>query len=160
MVILGIDPGETLIGIGVVKKSGSKIEYIGHECITIASEKKTEEKLFEIDEKMAEILERHKPDAIGIESLFFFKNLKTAIRVAQARGVLLLACQKKNLKIWEFTPLQVKQAVACYGRAEKKQVQNMVKAILELSEIPKPDDAADALAVAICAANTSEVLIK
>ncbi len=162
MIILGIDPGETLIGIGVVKKSGSKIELLGYECIDIKNPKKktTAEKLNEVSEKINLIIKKYNPELVSIEDLFFFKNLKTAIKVAQTRGVLLLECQKNNLKIMEFTPLQVKQSVTCYGRADKKQVQEMVKAILNLKDIPKPDDAADALALAICAANTSEVLIK
>ncbi len=159
MIVLGIDPGETLIGIGVIKKDGSKLEHINHECIVVEPKQKTSEKLFEISEKLSCLLEKYKPDLVSIEELFFFKNKKTIIKVAQARGVLLFTCQKHNLKIMEFTPLQVKQAVACYGRAEKRQVQEMVKTILGLSEIPKPDDAADALALAICAANTSEVLL-
>jgi len=160
MIILGIDPGETLIGIGVVKKTKGNIEYINHECIEIDSKKETSEKLLEINKKLSIILDKYKPELISIEELFFFKNKKTVIKVAQARGVLLLTCQKYGVKILEFTPLQVKQSVACYGRANKKQVQEMVKSILKLSEIPKPDDAADALALAICAGNTSQVLLK
>lgn len=160
MIILGIDPGQTVIGIGVIKKEKSKLEHIWHGCINIESKKKNPEKLVEVEEKLTELIKKYKPELVGIEDLFFFKNAKTAIKVAESRGVLLLTCKKQNLKILEFTPLQIKQAVACYGRAEKKQVQKMVKAILELTDIPKPDDAADALAIAICAANTSEMLIK
>ena len=158
MIILGIDPGETLIGIGVIKKKGSDISIVNYECITADSNKKTAEKLFEISEKLSLVIEKYKPDLVSIEELFFFKNKKTIIKVAQARGVLLLECQKQNLKILEFTPLQIKQAVACYGRADKKQVQKMVQSILKLKELPKPDDAADALAAAICASSTNEIL--
>ena len=160
MIVLGIDPGETLIGIGVIEKQGSELCLVNYECIEVESKKETAEKLEEINKKLSVIIKKYKPELVGIESLFFFKNQKTVIRVAQARGVLLLVCKQHNLKILEFTPLQAKQAVACYGRADKKQVQEMVKAILNLSEVPKPDDAADALALAICAANTSENLIK
>ncbi|MEK7452806.1 MAG: crossover junction endodeoxyribonuclease RuvC [Patescibacteria group bacterium] len=160
MVVLGIDPGETIVGIGIIIKEGFKLEHIHHESIIINPVKKPSEKLLEINERLSIVLEKYKPDIVGIEELFFSKNRKTAIRVAQARGVLLFTCQKYNLKILEFTPLQVKRAVACYGRADKKQIQAMVKTILKLTEIPKQDDAADALAIAICTANTSEILIK
>lgn len=160
MIILGIDPGQTVIGVGVIKKEKSKLEHIWHGCIKIESKKRNPEKLVEVEEKLAELIKKYKPELVGIEDLFFFKNLKTAIQVAETRGVLLLTCKKQNLKIFEFTPLQVKQAVACYGRADKQQVQKMVKAILGLSDIPKPDDAADALAIAICAGNTSEMLMR
>jgi len=160
MIVLGIDPGEALIGIGAISSEGSRIKLIGYECITTEKGAETADKLLDISEKIAAVLEKYKPDLVSIEDLFFFKNLKTAIKVAQARGVLMLACKQKGVSIVEFTPLQVKQAVACYGRADKKQVQKMVKAILGMKEIPKPDDAADALALAICAANTNPDLIK
>ncbi len=162
MVILGIDPGETLIGIGAVKKDGSKLKLLGYECIEIKNSKKKSapEKLKEVSEKINNIIKKYNPNLVAVEDIFFFKNLKTAIKVAQTRGVLLLECQKSNLKIIEFTPLQVKQSVACYGRADKKQVQSMVKSILGLKDTPKPDDAADAVAIAICAANTNIELLK
>ncbi len=159
MIILGIDPGETLIGVGIIKKDKSDINLVSYECICVDSEKETAEKLFEISEKLSYLIETYNPDLISIEKLFFFKNKKTIINVAQARGVLILTCQKYNLKILEFTPLQIKQAVACYGRADKKQVQKMVQSILRLKEAPKPDDVADALAAAICASNTNEILL-
>ncbi len=159
MIILGIDPGDTLVGIGIIKKEGSDISIVNYECIRADSNKKTAQKLLEISEKLSLLLEKYKPDLVSIEELFFFKNKKTVIKVAQARGVLLLTCQKYNLKILEFTPLQIKQSVACYGRADKKQVQKMVQSILNLKELPKPDDAADALAAAICASSTNELLM-
>jgi len=159
MIILGIDPGETLVGIGIIKKDGSDISIVNYECIRANSNKKTAEKLFDLSQQLSEIIEKYKPDLVSVEELFFFKNKKTIIKVAQARGALLLVCQKHNLKIMEFTPLQIKQSVACYGRADKKQVQKMVQSILNLKELPKPDDAADALAAAICASNTNELLM-
>ena len=112
MIILGIDPGETLVGIGIIKKEKGDLSLVNYECITVDSDKKTAEKLFEISEKLSEIIKKYRPDLVSIEELFFFKNKKTVIRVAQARGALLLTCQKHNLKIFEFTPLQIEQRVA------------------------------------------------
>jgi crossover junction endodeoxyribonuclease RuvC len=118
----------------------------------ISSDKKEEpaSRLNKIYEGIQQLIDLHKPEAMAIEELFFNKNVKTALQVGQARGVALLAAQRKGLPLFEYTPLQVKQAVVGYGRAEKKQIQFMVKAILNLQEIPRPDDAADALAIAIC----------
>lgn len=151
MIIMGIDPGDTLIGFGVIKKTGSHIALVAHGCISIPSAgKTTSQKLHELEEKLGEILRTHRPEVIGVEDLFFFKNLKTAIKVAQARGVILATCERHNVAVLEFTPLQIKQAVTGYGRAEKKQVQKMVQAILGVKTPFTQDDAADALAAAIC----------
>lgn len=148
--ILGLDPGTATTGWGVVveEKKEPKIEAFG--CIETCKTKCTVDRLKEIATDLEKIIEKYRPDEIAIEDLFFFKNLKTAIKVAQARGVLLLTSGQKNIPVAEYTPLQVKQALTGYGRADKHQVQCMVKEILKLKSIPKPDDAADALAVAIC----------
>ena len=155
MIIMGIDPGDTLIGFGVIKKTGSRVALVAHGCITIPSVgKTTSQKLHELEKRLEDVLSMHAPEIIGIEDIFFFKNLKTAIKVAQARGVILATCERHNIAILEFTPLQIKQAVTGYGRAEKKQVQKMVQAILGLKTPLTQDDAADALAAAICTHNS------
>ncbi len=154
MIFLGIDPGETLIGIGVIKKEDNSLSFIDYKALRTKKGLNQQEKLNYVYKKTISLLEKYNPDYVGIESLFFYNNLKTAIKVSQTRGVILLACSHKNKKIIEFTPLQVKQSISGYGRADKKQIQLMVKAILNLKEIPKPDDCADALALAICTANS------
>lgn len=157
MIILGIDPGTATTGFGVIEKSknkSQKLKVIDYGCIKTSANSSTAERLDKLYKELNSLINKYKPDIAAVEDIFFFKNLKTAIKVSQARGVILLAIAKKKIKLAEFTPLQVKQAVACYGRAEKLQVQKMVKTLLGLKEIPKPDDAADALAVAICCANT------
>ncbi|MBU2564356.1 crossover junction endodeoxyribonuclease RuvC [Patescibacteria group bacterium] len=157
MIILGIDPGTAIIGFGVLNKKGkNNLEEISHGCIRTSSNFSTAERLKTLEKGLKDLIKKFKPDIIAIEDIFFFKNLKTAIKVSQARGVILLTAGKSKCEIQEYTPLQVKQAVACYGRADKKQVQEMVKKILKLKEIPKPDDAADALAIAICSAHTTK----
>ena len=157
MIILGIDPGFGIIGYGVIdtNRAGLLIDY---GAITTMKEASFPERLQEIEENLKEIFDTYKPDVVAIEELFYFKNQKTVIQVAEARGVIVLACQKYCGKIFEYTPLQIKQALTGQGRAEKAQVQYMVKAILGLKSIPKPDDAADALAVAICHSQTSKDL--
>lgn len=150
MRILGIDPGYAIVGYGVVEFNNIKFKTIGYGAITTQAGKTIYSRIHEIYQDMITILEQCKPDACAIEKLFFNTNTTTAIDVAQARGVILLACEEKNVPIFEYTPLQVKQSVTGYGRAEKKQVQEMTKSILNLKAVPKPDDTADALAVAIC----------
>jgi len=154
MVILGIDPGTATTGFGVLESSGGKLSVIDHGCIFTDSKLEMPERLDLIGENLKKIISKYKPHAIAVEELFFFKNAKTVISVGQARGVILYIGKNMKLKVYEYTPLQVKQAVVGYGRAEKKQMQNMVKMVLGLESIPKPDDAADALAVAICCANS------
>jgi len=155
MIILGIDPGTAIIGYGIIEKQGkNKLEKIDYGSITTLSNLSDAERLKELNKKLDSLIKRYKPDIVAVEDIFFFKNLKTAIKVSQARGVILLTAAKTKCKIKEYTPLQVKQAVACYGRADKLQVQKMVKNILKLDKIPKPDDAADALAIAICCAHS------
>jgi len=156
MIILGIDPGTAITGYGVIKKGPTKIETIDYGCIRTETNLSTAEQLKKIDQQLAEIIRKHKPQQMAIEDIFFFKNAKTVIKVSQAKGVILARAARMNIPIDEYTPLQIKQATTSYGRAEKKQVQRMVKLILNLKEIPKPDDAADALAVAICCAHSNK----
>lgn len=154
MIILGIDPGTAICGYGVVEHQGNHFRLIEYGAIRSSSEEEPAARLHTIFHGLNEIITSFKPDQMAVEELFFNKNVRTALVVGQARGVILLAGQMKGLPIAEYTPLQVKQAVVGYGRADKKQVQFMVKAILNLNEIPKPDDAADALAIAICHAHS------
>lgn len=157
MIILGIDPGETLIGFGIIKKTSQKLSLVDCGCIKTTSSS-TPGKLNELEKKLAAIIKKHRPVLAGVEDIFFFKNIKTAIKVAQARGVILAVCEKNGMKIFEPTPLQVKQAVAAYGRADKKQVQKMIMLILKLDKPITQDDAADAVAAAIYAAHNSPTL--
>lgn len=153
MVILGIDPGIAIVGYGVIEYKGSKLKMLEYGCITTASTSRVADRLSVIYKELTGIIDQYKPDDVAIEELFFNKNVKTAITVGQARGVEILACKHKGLELYEYTPLQIKQAIVGYGRAEKKQIQETVKMILNLDSLPKPDDAADALAVAICHSN-------
>ena len=154
MVILGIDPGIANVGYGVIEYDGFRMRLIDYGAILTPAGMKLPERLDIIFDSTTQLMERFSPDAVAFEELFFAKNVKTGIAVAQARGVSLMAVYKKNKELYEYTPLQVKQAVVGYGRADKHQVQTMVKTMLALRDIPKPDDAADAIAVAICHAQT------
>lgn len=157
MIIIGIDPGYAIVGIGVVEYNGNRFRTLEYNAITTPAGMPTVERLKKIYTEMTSYLVRYDPDAVAIEELFFNSNQKTAINVAQARGVLLVAVANANVPISEYTPLQVKQSVTGYGRADKGQVQQMVKTILGLNAIPKPDDAADALALAICHAHSNKM---
>lgn len=150
MVILGVDPGIATVGYGVVEYIGNKCNVIDYGAIVTPSDQLFPDRLKAVYNQLTDIIIRYKPDDLAIEELFFNKNVKTAIKVGHARGVQILAAVNYDLEIYEYTPLQVKQAVVGYGRAEKRQVQEMVKILLNLDKIPKPDDVADALAVAIC----------
>ncbi|ABR30899.1 Holliday junction resolvase [Thermosipho melanesiensis] len=152
MKIIGIDPGYGILGYGVLEKSGNKISHITHGVITTDKELSMYKRLQVIYEEFLRLLKEYSPDACAIESLFFYKNVKTAIRVGEARGVILLATSQMDLPLYEFTPYQVKNNITGYGHSDKKQVQKMVKMLLNLDKIPRPDDAADALAVAWCLA--------
>jgi crossover junction endodeoxyribonuclease RuvC len=154
MIILGIDPGTAAIGYGFIRKNTNKLELIDYGCIRTETNLSTAQRLKKIDEALAKLIKKYRPQTIAVEDIFFFKNLKTAVKVSQARGVVLAGAARLKIPVTEHTPLQVKQAVASYGRADKSQVQKMVKILLNLEQIPKPDDAADALAVAICCANS------
>lgn len=157
MIILGVDPGYAIVGIGVIEYVGNKFRTLEYGAITTPAGMPTTERLKKIYQEMEMYLDKYKPDAVAIEELFFNSNQKTAINVAQARGVLLVSVANRNIPICEYTPLQVKQSVTGYGRADKKQIQTMVKMLLGLNAIPKPDDAADALAIAICHAHSNKM---
>lgn len=156
MRILGIDPGYAIVGYGVVDLIGSKFVPVDFGVITTPAKIPIENRLYAIYEELSMIIEKYKPSAMAVEELFFNSNHTTAIPVAEARGVILLCAKKHGVKLYEYTPLQVKQAVVGYGRAEKKQVIAMTTSLLGLPKPPKPDDAADALAIAICHGNTGE----
>jgi len=153
MIIMGIDPGTARTGFGIIKKS-KKMECIDYGLIETSSSLPAAERLKILNNKLNGLIKKYGPKALAVENVYFFKNLKTAMPVSQAKGVILLTAAKKNIPIYEFTPLQAKMTVVGYGRAEKKQVQEMVKILLNLEERPKSDDAADALAIAICCAKT------
>ena len=155
MIILGIDPGIAIVGYGVIGYNGFSMKLIDYGAIYTPAKMWVPERLDILFESMGKLMERFTPDEVAFEELFFYNNAKTAIDVAQARGVCVMAAYRQNRKIFEYTPLQVKQAVTGYGRAEKRQVQLMVKTILNLPDIPKPDDAADAIAIALCHARSS-----
>ncbi len=158
MIILGIDPGYAIVGFGIIEKTNAGIKTIDYGVITTPKEMPMPKRIEEVYDGMKFLIEKYKPDAIAIEELFFNTNSTTAINVSQARGVCVLAGLKGCGNLYEYTPLQIKQAVTGHGRAEKKQVQYMVKSILNLQGIPKPDDAADALAVAIAHSQTNQIL--
>lgn len=154
MRILGIDPGFAIVGWGVLDYEGNRFKTIDYGAITTPAGQDLFERFKKIYDDLTELIERVKPEFMAIEELFFNTNTTTAINVAQARGIIVLSAMNAGVKIHEYTPLQVKQAVAGYGRAEKQQVQQMVKMILNLEKVPKPDDTADALAIAICHAHS------
>jgi crossover junction endodeoxyribonuclease RuvC len=154
VIILGIDPGLAIVGWGVLEYNGSHFRPLGYGSILTPSTMSTEERLVEIYRVMGQIIERYHPDSMAVEELFWNTNQTTGIRVSEARGVILLAGAMAGIPIFEYTPLQVKQAVVGYGRAEKKQVITMVAMMLKLEKPPKPDDTADALAIAICHAHS------
>ena len=159
MRILGIDPGIATIGFGVIDTEKNRQKLLNCGVITTPAHTSLSSRLAQIYDDMCQLIELFRPDAVSIEELFFNTNITTGIAVAHGRGVILLACQQAGVKIYEYTPLQVKQAVVGYGRAEKKQVMDMVKRLCGLSEPPKPDDAADAVALAICHARSAMSLL-
>lgn len=151
-IIIGIDPGYGRIGYGVIEKSkGQEWKALDYGCIETPVNGVFVDRIAELHNKLLKLIKTHKPTRMAVEDLFFFKNAKTAIKVGQARGVILLTAVENNLAVDEFTPLQVKQAITGYGKAEKTQMQKMVATILGIKEKIKSDDAADALAVALCA---------
>jgi crossover junction endodeoxyribonuclease RuvC len=149
MIILGIDPGYAIVGFGVIEKNGAKLRPVQYGTIQTEASLDTGVRLKQIYEATQTIIDQYKPEIMAIEKLYFNRNVTTALTVGQARGVLMLAGVQQGLEVSEYTPLQVKQATVGYGKAEKKQVQEMVRVLLKLKDIPKPDDAADALAIAI-----------
>ena len=150
MIILGIDPGYATLGYGVIKKKGNQFKELTHGAIRTSADKDLLTRYMTLSDDLQEIIDEYQPTRCGIEKLYFNKNVKTAINVAQARGVVLLLLKQNDLVVEEFTPGEIKKGVTGYGRAGKKQVQKMVKALLGLPKIPRPDDASDALAVAMC----------
>jgi len=157
MIILGIDPGTAITGYGIIKFRGGKMKVLCSGQINTSKDTNHEIRLKEIYNAVTKLINEHKPDVLAVEKLFFFKNAKTLIPVSQSRGIILLAGAKKKIPIYEFTPLQVKMEITGYGRADKKEVQNKVTEILGLDEIPKPDDIADALGIALTCANFLEI---
>ena len=153
MIILGIDPGVATTGVGVIRYIGSKFTLIYYGIISTPANTALPIRLEQIQKELTTIISTYNPDAVAIEDIFFHKNVKTAINVAQARGVLLLTVQNNKKPIVSYTPPEIKLGVCGYGKATKDQVQFMVKKLLKLSKIPKPDDAADALAISICHAH-------
>lgn len=157
MIILGIDPGIAITGYGVIESERDKVIFKDCGCIHTKAGVNTAIRLQKIYDGVIELIKVYKPAEFVVEKLFFNANVETAMSVGQAKGVVMLAAATRGLSVFEYTPLQVKQAVVGYGRAEKKQIQEMVKMLLKLSEVPKPDDAADALAVAMCHANSRKM---
>lgn len=155
MKILGIDPGYAIVGYGIITYDNMRFVTLDYGAIITTADNHFNKRLLIIYDEVVSILQKHKPDAVSIEKLFFQNNQKTAIDVAQARGIVLLACEQYSTPCFEYTPLQVKQAVVGYGKAEKAQVMDMTKRLLKLEKLPKPDDTADALAVAICHAHVA-----
>lgn len=160
MRIIGIDPGYAIVGYGVVDLCKSRFSTVSYGVITTPAKIQIADRLKSIYDEISALIQKYKPDSMAIEELFFNSNHTTAIPVAEARGVILLAARQQNVKQFEYTPLQVKQAVVGYGRAEKHQVISMTTALLGLQKPPKPDDAADALAIAICHGNTGESALR
>lgn len=153
-IILGIDPGFGRLGYGAILHTKKEVRCLTYGCLTTPANTPLDERLFIIYTDLLRIFSDIRPDSVAVEKIFFYKNKTTAMQVAHARGVILVAARSQALPIQEITPLQVKQIITGYGRAEKQQVQYMIKTILHLDTIPKPDDAADALAIAFCASNT------
>ncbi len=159
MVILGIDPGVATIGFGIIRAERGKNTLIQYGVITTPPGIPLSERLVQIYDDMEQLIDTFKPDEMAVEELFFSKNITTGIAVAHGRGVILLAAEKLGVPVFEYTPMQVKQSVVGYGKAEKKQVMLMTQRLLNMKEIPRPDDAADALALAICHSRAATSLL-
>ncbi len=158
MKVLGIDPGTAALGYGIVERSRGRLREVDHGCLTTSADLSMPERLLAIHALVIELIELHQPDLMGVERLFFSRNVQTALGVGQARGVVLLAAAQHGTPVREATPNEVKSAIAGYGAADKEQVQRMVQLVLGMSELPRPDDAADALAIATWVANTDRGL--
>jgi len=154
MRVIGIDPGTAIVGYGIIDYIGNKYEVVDYGCIYTSKDLPMPKRLLKISEDLEELLDKYKPDHMAVEELFYFKNNKTVISVGQARGVILLEGVRKGIELADYTPLQVKMGITGYGKSEKKQVQLMVQRVLKMKEIPKPDDAADALAIAVTHINS------
>jgi crossover junction endodeoxyribonuclease RuvC len=153
VIVLGIDPGTAMTGYGLVRRDGGRLRALDYGCLETISDRELPERLLLIHRGVSELIAEHSPQVVGVERLFFNRNVQTAFAVGQARGVVLLAAAQAGLPVYEYGPHEVKSAVTGYGRAPKDQVQRMVQVILGLASLPTPDDAADALAVAVCLAN-------
>jgi crossover junction endodeoxyribonuclease RuvC len=154
VIILGIDPGTAALGYGIIEQEGATMRALDHGCLVTSPDSSLPERLLSIHRLVADLIALHRPELVGVERLFFSRNAQTAFGVGQARGVVLLACAEAGAVVREATPNQVKVAVAGHGAADKEQVQRMVQVVLGMTVLPRPDDAADALAVAICVANS------
>ncbi len=154
MIILGIDPGIAIVGWGVLSSENSRFRAVAYDSITTPSTDRTEMRLLTVDQKVTSLINTYRPEALAVEELFFNTNVTTGIIVAEARGVIITAATRLGVPVFEYTPMQIKQAVTGYGKAEKHQVISMVTTLLQLPKPPKPDDTADALAVALCHAQT------
>lgn len=159
MIILGIDPGVATVGFGIISEEGGTPKLKRYGVISTPSGMRLALRLGQINNDVSELIKTFKPDAIAVEELFFNTNLKTAVTVAHGRAAIILAGEAHGIPMYEYTPLQVKKAVVGYGQATKKQVMEMVKRLLQMEQVPKPDDAADALAIAICHARSSNSLL-
>ena len=160
MRILGIDPGVAIVGFGVVDSEGGTQRMVQYGAINTPANTPLAARLVQIEQDLMELFQQFNPDEVAIEELFFSKNITTGIAVAHARGVILATVEKAGIPLYEYTPMQVKQAVVGYGLAEKNQVMDMTKRLLKLRSVPKPDDAADALAIAICHARSATSLLR
>lgn len=160
MRILGIDPGYAIVGWGIIEYHANRFGVVGYGAITTDAGVEFTARLAEIYDDMTLLIEKYQPEALSIEKLYFNTNTTTAIMVAEARGCILLAAKKAGIPVYEYTPLQVKQSVTGYGRAEKKQIQEMTRVLLNLESVPKPDDTADALALAICHGHSANSLLQ
>ena len=159
MIVIGIDPGVATVGFGIISSQGGTQSPISHGTITTPAKMRLAQRLAQINNDIITLIEKFKPDAIAVEEIFFNTNLKTAVSVAHGRAAVLLAGESRGIHMFEYTPLQVKQAVTGYGQASKKQVMEMVARLLKLDKLPSPDDAADALAIAICHARCAGSLL-
>jgi crossover junction endodeoxyribonuclease RuvC len=157
MRVVGIDPGTATTGYGVIEEAAGRLALVAFGTICTPADMRMPERLLQLHDRLIELIALHTPQSAAVESLFFQKNVRTALSVGQARGAALLALAERGLPVSEYTPNEVKQAVTGYGAAEKRQVQTMVRTLLGLAELPKPDDAADALAVAICHAHSQKI---
>ena len=159
MLILGIDPGIAIVGYGLVRYENNRFTPIDYGAIETHASTPTVDRLIQVHEGLYRIVEQYKPDVAAIEELFFQHNQTTIINVAQARGALLMALARHKIPIFEYTPMQVKQSVVGYGKAEKRQVMDMTRRLLKMEKMPRPDDAADAIAIALCHARSSTSLL-
>jgi crossover junction endodeoxyribonuclease RuvC len=160
VIVLGIDPGTASLGYGIVERTAGRLREVDHGCLTTSPDLSLPERLLAIHSLVDELISLHQPDLLGVERLFFSRNVQTAFAVGQARGVVLLAAAQHGTPVREATPNEVKSAITGYGAADKEQVQRMVQLVLGMSELPRPDDAADALAIATWVANTERAGLK